>query len=51
MAWDERMKDFHARRAKARAMGGPERLACVLAQARLRSAVGRHRLAGWPTEF
>ena len=27
MAWDERMKDFHAGRAKARAMGGPERLA------------------------
>ena len=27
MAWDERMKDFHARRAKARGMGGPERLA------------------------
>jgi hypothetical protein len=22
MAWDERRKDFHARRAKARAMGG-----------------------------
>ena len=27
MAWDERMKDFHARRARARGMGGPERLA------------------------
>src|SRR5260370_7369559 len=27
MAWDERMKDFHARRAAARGMGGPERLA------------------------
>jgi hypothetical protein len=27
MAWDERMRDFHARRAKARGMGGPERLA------------------------
>src|SRR5260370_12272994 len=26
-AWDERMKDFHARRAAARGMGGPERLA------------------------
>ena len=25
MAWDERMKDFHVRRAKARAMGGPDR--------------------------
>ena len=24
MAWDERMKDFHARRATARGMGGPE---------------------------
>jgi len=27
MAWDERMKEFHARRATARGMGGPERLA------------------------
>src|SRR5260370_18057460 len=27
LAWDERMKDFHARRAAARGMGGPERLA------------------------
>ena len=27
MAWDDRMKDFHARRAHARGMGGPERLA------------------------
>jgi acetyl-CoA carboxylase carboxyltransferase component len=27
MAWDDRMRDFHARRAKARGMGGPERLA------------------------
>jgi len=51
MARDERMKDFHARRAKARAMGGPERLARFLTQARTRSAIGRHRLAGWPTKF
>jgi hypothetical protein len=28
MAWDERMKDFHVRRAKARGMGGPEPRAC-----------------------
>jgi len=27
MAWDERMKDFHARPATARGMGAPERLA------------------------
>ena len=51
MAWDERMKDFHVRRAKARTMGGPDRLARFLAQARARSATGRHRLAGWPTKF
>jgi hypothetical protein len=51
MAWDERMKDFHARRAKARAMGGPERRTRLLAPARTRSAVGRHRLPGWPTKF
>ena len=94
MAWDERMKDFHARRAKARGMGGPERLARrraagalnarerveldtlpygaaarhlvhdvidpadtrdvvirFLEQSRTRSAIGRHRLAGWPTKF
>ena len=29
MAWDERMKDFHARRAKARGMGGPENVPLV----------------------
>jgi hypothetical protein len=51
MAWDERMQDFHARRAKTRAMGGAEQLARFLARSRTRSAVGRHRLAGWPTTF
>jgi hypothetical protein len=35
MAWDERMQDFHARRAKART----------------RSVIGRPRLAGWATKF
>src|SRR5216684_1282815 len=30
MAWDERMKEFHARRATARGMGGPERVARLL---------------------
>ena len=40
MAWDERMRDFHARRAKARGMGGPERLA------RRGAAGGRKARAG-----
>jgi acetyl-CoA carboxylase carboxyltransferase component len=35
MAWDDRMQDFHARRARARAMGGPERVARRAAEGRL----------------
>jgi acetyl-CoA carboxylase carboxyltransferase component len=35
MAWDERMKDFRARRDRARAMGGPERVARRAAEGRL----------------
>jgi acetyl-CoA carboxylase carboxyltransferase component len=35
MAWDERMKEFRARRERARGMGGPERLAARAAAGRL----------------
>jgi acetyl-CoA carboxylase carboxyltransferase component len=35
MAWDDRLKDFLARRDRARAMGGPERLARRRADGRL----------------
>ncbi|HUG36718.1 MAG TPA: carboxyl transferase domain-containing protein [Candidatus Limnocylindrales bacterium] len=35
MAWDERMKDFRARRDRARGMGGPERLARRQAEGKL----------------
>ena len=41
------MKDFHARRARALGMGGPERLAKRRAEGRLNG----HRLANWPTKF
>jgi methylmalonyl-CoA decarboxylase subunit alpha len=35
MSWDERMKDFEARRARAQGMGGPERVAKRRAEGRL----------------
>lgn len=34
MAWEDRLKDFHARRERARAMGGPARLARRAAEGR-----------------
>jgi acetyl-CoA carboxylase carboxyltransferase component len=53
MAWDERMKDFHARRAKARGMGGPERLARRRATGSLnaREQVERRLDPGSPTPW
>jgi methylmalonyl-CoA decarboxylase subunit alpha len=42
MGWDDRMKDFRARRDHARGMGGPERLAKRRAEGRLNS---RERIA------
>ncbi len=35
MAWDDRLKDFRARRDRARGMGGPERLARRAAEGKL----------------
>ena len=42
MSWDDRMKDFEARRERARGMGGPERLARRRAEGRLNA---RERVA------
>jgi acetyl-CoA carboxylase carboxyltransferase component len=42
MAWDDRMRDFERRRAEARGMGGPERLAERREQGRLNA---RERVA------
>ena len=42
MSWDDRMKDFEARRERARSMGGPERLARRRAEGRLNA---RERIA------
>ena len=44
MSWDDRMKDFEARRARARAMGGPERLAKRRAEGRLNARERIERL-------
>jgi methylmalonyl-CoA decarboxylase subunit alpha len=44
MSWDDRMKDFEARRARARAMGGPERLARRRAEGRLNARERIERL-------
>ena len=44
MSWDDRMKDFEARRARARAMGGPERLARRRAEGRLNARERVERL-------
>src|SRR3970040_2338676 len=44
MSWDERMKDFEARRERARAMGGPERLARRRAEGRLNARERIERL-------
>lgn len=44
MAWDERMKDFHARRERARGMGGPERIEKRRAGGRLNSRERIERL-------
>src|SRR5262245_330337 len=44
MAWDERMKDFRARREQARAMGGAERLARRRAEGRLNARERIERL-------
>src|SRR3984893_12609412 len=45
MSWDERMKDFEARRERARSMGGPERLAKRRAEGRLNARERIDRLA------
>ncbi len=42
MSWEERLKDFYARRDRARGMGGPERLAQRRAEGRLNA---RERIA------
>ena len=42
MSWDDRMKDFEARRERARGMGGPDRLARRRAEGRLNA---RERIA------
>src|SRR3990170_6450559 len=44
MSWDDRMRDFEARRARARAMGGPERLAKRRAEGRLNARERIERL-------
>ncbi len=44
MSWDDRMKDFEARRERARAMGGPERLARRRADGRLNARERVERL-------
>ena len=54
MAWDERMRDFHARHLVDDVIDPADTRDVVirfLALARSRSAIGRHRLAGWPTKF
>src|SRR5215510_3900959 len=45
MSWDDRMKDFEARRERARSMGGPERLARRRAEGRLNARERIARLA------
>jgi methylmalonyl-CoA decarboxylase subunit alpha len=44
MSWDERMKDFHARRDRARAMGGPDRVSRRRAEGRLNARERIERL-------
>jgi acetyl-CoA carboxylase carboxyltransferase component len=45
MSWEERMRDFEARREHARGMGGPERLARRRAEGRLNARERIDRLA------